>query len=225
MREKRSKKKLIVNIVIFAIICASMLIIFLILPLVRMKSKTDYTMEEHIARISDKVNNRYIADRTPYTDFTVYPLFDQNDKFSYYCLVEFNPEGFIYVQIVDVDYRAALFNKHSMYLAEGMGKSVLRTSCRRYKIINGMAEYELDENRRIKEYKNSHFALADIKNERRYILRLNDIEDNLFFPAVKRGEKFLNLVSMEETEYSENLNKDNCPFGVRDVIRIAQNSL
>lgn len=78
------------------------------------KSHRNFTEEVHIQRISERIQARYIdGDERlrPYdkptddgeiypkvkaTDFTVHPLYDENDELRYF-LVEFQPFGYIYM--------------------------------------------------------------------------------------------------------------------------------
>ena len=56
----------------------------------------DYTMEEHIQMISERVQARFMGDNSPYTSFEVYPLYNEIDEVKVY-LIEFEPVGFIFV--------------------------------------------------------------------------------------------------------------------------------
>ena len=59
-----------------------------------------YTEEQHLARIAERVEKRYFSKGSDYgyTDYEVFPLYDENEKFSY-ALVEFEPQGFVYIKI------------------------------------------------------------------------------------------------------------------------------
>lgn len=59
-------------------------------------------------------------------------------------------------------------------------------------------EYETDENGEYIYYTDSHFKVANMENEKKYLLR----DKVAYIAAVKRGDKYLNLVSMEEFEFS-----------------------
>lgn len=58
----------------------------------------DYTLEEHIEFITQKVQQRYMKEDYPYTSFAVYPLYDENNKNTHF-LVEFEPYGFLMLQM------------------------------------------------------------------------------------------------------------------------------
>lgn len=69
--------------------------------------------------------------------------------------------------------------------------------------------WEIDQNGEPIIYKNSQFKIANITNEKRYFLWVEQKNGSLYIPAVKRGDKYLNLVSMDEFVYNdvESLNK------------------
>lgn len=46
--------------------------------------------------------------------------------------------------------------------------------------------------------RHSHFSTAGIDKEKRYLLRIRQDDCWHFIPAVKKDDKYLNLVSMEE---------------------------
>ena len=67
--------------------------------------------------------------------------------------------------------------------------------------------WKTDENGNYIEYTDSHFRMAGIQDEKRYFLRL-DWPDEYgshcggYVPAVKRNGKYINLISMEEMNYT-----------------------
>ena len=166
-----------------------------------------YTQEQHIARISKRVEKRYMGEGSKYTDFKVYPLYNQNDCFSYYCLVEFEPYGYMYVEIRDVNW-ARVLGLYGMYSKDSTSKDPT-IEWVRYKIDESGKEfyYEMDETGKPIEYSVSHFKAAGIENETRYVLRVG--KRHMYIPAVKRGDKYLNLISMEEFVYGTQLSEDN----------------
>lgn len=170
-----------------------------------------YSEEKHKERISKLVKKRYMTEESEYTSFEVYPLYNENDELKFF-VVEFEPYGYVYVKI----------NEKSNSL---LGLSMyMRGDCESQEWFR----YEVDENseahitdkygyewiykhRRLTEiqddgepvkYKDSHFKVAETGNERRYFIEIECLpslgSDEGFVPAVKRGEKYLNLVSMQE---------------------------
>jgi hypothetical protein len=95
------------------------LLIFTLLALSGCNRKpSDFTEEEHIQRVTERIKAKYvdgdeklrpydkpvddgiIYDKVKATDFDVFPLYDENDTLKYF-LVEFEPYGFIYVFLRD----------------------------------------------------------------------------------------------------------------------------
>lgn len=145
--------------------------------------------KRHIERVSKRVEKRYMTkdSKYDYTDYTVYPLYDENDKLGYF-LVEFEPYGFVYVII-----REKQRIVYSMY-SRGSGEG---WPWQRYTVVeDGKMQFEVDENGEEIFYRDSHFKVAGIENDKRYLFRVN--HQYGYIPAVKRGDKYLNLVSMEE---------------------------
>lgn len=195
--------------------------------------KTVYSEDQHIQRISQRIEKNYINDKTGYTDYEVYPLYNANDEFAYICLVEFAPCGFIYVPIYD----AHIYNK--MYLKAEEENSYRVGYWQRYRISEGEESFILEDGVRwiLDSSENNYYAdkntyfetdgngnfikrtgspykEANIQNERRYILNawLTAI------PAVKRGDKYLNLISMKEFECTENAIFETEEFSFGDPI-------
>ena len=67
---------------------------------------------------------------------------------------------------------------------------------------------EANEEGDIIYYIDSHYEAANITNERRYLL---EIEGSNYIPAVRRGDKYLNLISMEEFVYATDMSYKVCP--------------
>lgn len=186
---------------------------------IRGRRASDYTVEEHVQRISEAVEKRYMRGSQPYTDFDVFPLYDENDRFANYCVVDFEPYGYLYVLIRDKT--GIIPITHGMYsIAKDPHPWI------RYRIItdeNGLREdkvwklgnftsggnsvlVETDKYGREKDNYDSHYKEAGIKDERRYLLK---IYGSWNIPAVKRGDKYLNLISMLEFDLDPTLTVDN----------------
>lgn len=194
--------KVVRNLTIVAAVCA---IVFLIVYLVyesKFEKSSDYTETQHIQRVTDLANKRYLNDDTDYTELQVYPLYDENDKLTSF-LIELKPVGFMYV----------FLNHNSKLNHFGNGMYLQSTSnikpWARYVVENGNDAYlkiynttykfndrrwtELDENDMPVLHETSHFKTANIQYEKRYFLKYR----SKYIPAVKRNDKFLNLISME----------------------------
>ena len=167
-----------------------------------------YTEEEHIQRVSKRVEKRYMQEGSEFTGYEVFPLYDANDELKY-ILVELEPYGFVYIRINKNSVKSVLSN--GMYWRHHLEGY----EWQRYTIVDGERVYETDENGEEIKYKDSHFKVAGVENEKRYLLLATIYDDyggndTRHVPAVKRGDKFLNLVSMEEfdIESLEHATKD-----------------
>lgn len=172
-----------------------------------------YTEEEHIARVTRRARERFI-DNGEYTDLEVFPLYDANDELGYF-LIELQPSGYAYVEmnrsenvndnfpmyVVDVNAnvrwaRIVYDPDNDVIFTDDENKPVQDFRNRRFT--------ELDESGNPIYYKESHFKVAGIKDEKRYLLET--LYRNGYIPAVKRDGEFINLVSMET--YDDNSSKD-----------------
>lgn len=219
------KNKIIISVSVFIKICIYVVIILLI----RGERVSDFTEAEHIERISKRVEARYI-DGDEYTDFKVYPLYDSNDNFAYYCLVELKPKGYFYVQIRDnhpirriitgknLYFRCQAYNSVAWYRIRMSDKDgempepfesgkLVRYTQTHTKIMYA----EADNNGKIIQHKDSHFVVGGVETEKHYLLEVKVGERYSFIPAVRRGDKFLNLISMEEFVYTDDLSTDDVP--------------
>lgn len=217
--KKKKKKSLIALIIIFLVLTLNLVIFYPQKP-------SNFSTDEHIERISKLVEKRYINESKDYknsenytgvnyTDFEVFPLYDESEKINYY-LVELEPYGYVYVCITDTSYMLKLINGRSMYSrCGGDGENL---TWNRYRIANenntenlqwknsNFKKYdyekilcEVNENGDNIFYDVSHYKAANIENEKRYLLNAS----GSYIPAVKRGDKYLNLISMQEINYSK----------------------
>ena len=80
------------------------------------KQRSDgFTVEQHIDRISETVEKNYLKKDSFYSSYRVKPLYDENDAFADYCIVEFEPYGYLYVKIWDTSCFTRLLGGNSMY--------------------------------------------------------------------------------------------------------------
>lgn len=199
----------------FSIIFIAMIMLISTFVLVGCNQKASkYTEEEHIQRVTERIKAKYIdgdEKLRPYdkptddgiiypkvnaTDFTVYPLYDENDDLKY-ILVEFQPFGFLYVLIRDEQLKGFswLGASTSMYMLSSLEGDPIWTP---YTLDNenGVDEiWETDENGKNKLYAQSPYSVRGIENEKRYLLNFDG-----YIPAIKRESKFINLISNNEFE-------------------------
>ena len=177
--------------------------------------RVERSFEYHVKKMAPLIEKRYFSEDTEYTGYTVYPLYDEYDKLSYF-LIDFEPHGYAYVELISVNlgtvcntqitpyqisgnaykWHPYTVQKDAMTVIEKNGQEI----CYRHQC------WQKDENGNYIEYTDSHFRVAGIQDEKRYFLwlRMPD-EYGIYFgyvPAVKRNGKYINLISMEEMDYT-----------------------
>ncbi len=173
-------------------------------------SKNKYTDEEHLQRVAERIEKEYIekgeiVGSSKVTDFEVYPVYEQVGRIKY-VLVEFQPTGYIFVNINESNHKGFLgIGRRSMYLRSSIYGE---TAWSPYTIDseNKLNElWEVDENGNKIEYLSSPYSVRGINDEKLYLI---NIIDSRFIPSIKKGEKYLNLVSNNEFEIiNENIQK------------------
>ncbi len=196
MEKTKSKKKTIILCVVLAVVIA--LLAILGVRIIK-GSSWAYTEEQHLQRISKLVEKRYMGEKFEYTSYEVFPLYDQNEKMKY-CIVEFEPYGFVWVKINDNDFNYGMYSRREMD----------KNGWSRYEYIDTTQtsssedniKWETDEGKERIYYKESPYKVAGISEERRYVVTIiQAIHYPSTVPAVKRGDKYLNLMDMKEFEY------------------------
>ncbi len=172
-----------------------------------------YTEEQHIQRIRERAEERFLGEDSEYTELEVYPVYNEYDELRY-ALIEFEPQGFVYVSIGEkaypwkdmytlsdtepeswMPYRVKEGARENVYDADG---NLLYQTTNR--------EYIRDENGQVFIYNESPFKVAGIKDESRYLL-ITEMAGFLgggrsWIPAVKRGEQYLDLVDGALIDYT-----------------------
>ena len=196
MTKTKSKKKTIILCVVLAIVIALLAVVGV---RIIKGSSWAYTEEQHLQRISKLVEKRYMGEKSEYTSYEVFPLYDQNEKMKY-CIVEFEPYGFVWVKINDNDFNYGMYSRREMD----------KNGWSRYEYIDTTQtsssedniKWETDEGKERIYYKESPYKVAGISDERRYVVTIiQAIHYPSTVPAVKRGDKYLNLMDMKEFEY------------------------
>ena len=170
------------------------------------KRANDFSEQEHLRRISALVEERYMAENSEYTGYTIFPLYNEKEELSHF-LVEFEPYGFVYIKVQEKDLSA--FGGTSMYTREASeGESWKRYTVKENAGVTVEEEeriWETDENGAYIEYRDSHFKVANIVNEKRYFLEITQGGRTGFIPTVKKNDTYLNLVSMKEMTYEREI--------------------
>lgn len=167
---------------------------------------SNYSEEQHVLRVRKLAVKRYLGEGSEYTGLEVYPIYNEEEELNY-MLIELQPQGFVYVQINQTSVISPI-----LQWMGGVGtytrNEEMPTSWKPYRMKDGKYEPIVDESGNQLEYYDSHFKVAKIENERRYILRTPsyDGSDSLKrIVAVKRGEQYLNLVDGKLINYEPNV--------------------
>jgi len=173
--------------------------------------KSDWFSEEfHLKQIRKRIEKKYISGECEYESYEIYPLYDENDEFLFY-LVEFEPQGFLYVNINEEVYTIArCLGGRGMYTKSSV--EGVEDKWQRYRIeidggegaVKQKKTWEKDATGNDVYYECSPYKAANILNEKLYLLNIKKNGDEQI-PAVRREDKYLNLVSLELFEYNSNL--------------------
>ena len=183
MEKKKINVKKIIRITI-------LLIILITIPTTIMcRSSCMYSEKGHYRRIQKRIEERFITTGL-YEEYELYPLYDEEDKLRYF-VVEFSP----------TDYRVISINKYDFGCLGASMYSLFETNpWQRYVLENGEKVYEKDKDGNDIFYKQSPYKIAGIKDEKKYLIEVSQGSSSSYVPAVKRGDKYLNLISMKEEE-------------------------
>lgn len=159
-----------------------------------------YSEDEHVNRITERIEKRFINGSTELTGFQVFPLYDEADKIKHF-LVEFEPYGFLYVRINEKNSTVGSWfgGVGSMYT---LSDTEVKTSWSSYTIDETSSQpfpdidiiWETDESGNKIIYKKSPYSIAEVGDVKRYLL------GNI--PAIKTGTGYLNLVSMTDVVFT-----------------------
>lgn len=174
-----------------------------------------YSEDLHIQRVRDRAEERFLGEGSEYTGLDVYPIYNEYDELKY-MLIELEPQGFMYVLIRE-DSTFEGLSGVGMYLCsgeepagwmpyrvkEGAKEEIVdeKGNC----ILYENREFYRDENGDVVVYHQSHFKVAGVENERRYLLGIsstvNGSSSDALIPAVRRGEQYLDLVDDALIDY------------------------
>lgn len=201
-----SKKKIVLLLI-------SAILVIVLVMLILASYSWFYTDTMHIKRIKKRAEKLYLGENSQYTELEVYPIYNEYDELNY-ALIEFEPQGFIYVHIKDQAYPwKGMYTRSSTEPESWMPYQVKEGVNEKIVDANGNViaqsfnqKFIRDENGQVIFYNDSHFKVAGIEHERRYFL---STECAVYFgynhgliPAVKRGEKYLDLVDGAMIDYT-----------------------
>ena len=182
MEKKKINIKKIIKITI-------LLIILITIPTTIMcRSSCMYSEKGHYRRIQKRIEERFIETGV-HKEYELYPLYDENDKLKYF-VVDF-PTNYHIIKINEYDLSC---------LGVSMYTLSINNPWQRYVLENGEKVYEKDKDGNDIFYKQSPYKVAGIKDEKRYLIEVSQGSSSSYVPAVKRGDKYLNLISMKEEE-------------------------
>ncbi|MEG1985880.1 MAG: hypothetical protein RR033_01860 [Clostridia bacterium] len=171
------------------------------------KKTSEFTEDEHIARVTERIQERFITEETEYTSFEVYPLYNENDELKY-LLVEFEPCCFIFILLRDE--RAKVLSwfgaPTSMYTVSNLfGKTkdwspYLIDETNSQPIPDRDIIWKVDDDGNKVSFNKSPFYISNNLNERKYLLRSGN--GNGYVCAIKNDDIFINLISTNEENFT-----------------------
>lgn len=195
-----------------------------------------YTYEEHLQRVSD-IAQKKVGEN----NYTVEPLYKENDEiFGFLVDYLLEGYGFDVVIIHNPSFISKVFNV-SMYCNDyGFSQRYKirdnetliyennikwENTYEKELLIDRNGEtpfrigpylysdrlWEVNEKGNGIMYDATPYKLAGVDGEKKYLLKVIQNDRTGYIPAVKRGNKYLNLVSLEEFEYQEVTEKEQQP--------------
>ena len=198
---------------VIVFVCSVWIVVMIIVGLCTGLPSHFFSDEQHMQRITKRAEERFLGEDSEYTGLKVYPIYNEYDKLNY-ALIEFEPQGFIYVHIADQAYPwKGMYTRSSTKPENWMPYRVKEGVNEKVVDENGdiiaqsfNREFIRDENGQVIFYNDSHFKVAGIENERRYFLSTECAVyigfNHGLIPAVKRGEKYLDLVDGALIDYT-----------------------
>ena len=215
MDDKNSKKKKLRIIISLTLV---LILIGGVLGMVFCNQKgSRYTEAEHIERVRQRIQKKYIDGNSMIreydapegkinafvkaTDFEVFPIYDEKDIMKY-CLVEFQPYGFLFVKIRDEQLKGFswLGASTSMYMLSSTAGEPAWTPCTIDE--NGAPIWEKDNYGEKAKYYRSPFAERGKQYDKKYLVSYQADDTVYLIPAIKTDEKFVNLYSNEEFDFN-----------------------
>ena len=181
---------------------------------------SSYSEEQHMQRIRERAEERFLGEGNEYDELK-------------YALIEFEPQGFLYVHIGERAYPwKGMYTLDEREPESWMPYRVKEGATEEVTDENGHVitfrdrEFFRDENGDAIIYHQSHFKVAGIENERRYIVSIVSTVPGLYggsrIPAVKRGEQYLNLVDGNLMDYEPGM--ESATYAVANIIFISKSA-
>jgi len=223
---KRRKIIVIIALVLVGILAVSVGLVVLL------NNPDIYSTEQHIKRISKIVKEIYI-DTGRCDSFEVNPLYSPDEEVIMY-LVDFKPHGYYFVQADTPGFLAGvhMYMRHAKFPEDEWyryrisidqpttpGQWITWSDANKYQKLwtygskpNEWRETDISHMEKLRI--DSPFVVANTENEKRYLLPIKASDSSrseYYVPAVKRNDKFFNLVSLEEINYDSNITEKEMP--------------
>ncbi len=225
-------KKVLKGFLIFILVIVLLVGVFLAIDFFEIPS-TIRSEKRHLEVLEKRLRKYYIESDQfdgKYTDLEVYPIYNENEELSN-ILVELEPYGFVIVKLInvvsiypsfyavndeqDLIDAAEPWSRYRLALDGGTpppynGITWLRQSVGviEYQPQDNMC-FEVDENGELVSFKVSPYKAYGTIDEKLYLV-------SGFIPAVKRGERFFNLISLEEFDVVETVYGEDGSYIVQD---------
>ncbi len=200
--EKNKISKLRIFFVVFLSVILVAAIVFNIL----VDKSSDFTEKEHLARVTELAKKRYIKNGN-YTDLQVYPIYSQDDKLQYF-LIELEPVGYMIVYLHKNNIFSSMYARSTRskmywvrYAVEIGSYAYIKEENGREFVYEDARWVECDENDEPILYYSSPYKVANVLNEKLFLLTVEQKGRFGEIPAVKQNGKFFNLISMEPIDY------------------------
>lgn len=177
-----------------------LLSIFLCFCLIGCEFTIDITLEEHYNYIKKIIEEDYTEDIAMYGQYEIYTVYDEQDDYAYF-LIEFELDRAIFIKI---DKSNNNYYTHSHQFSWKKCKSVFVPRKDGYMSASFKLDYyDIDKEGNINKYHNSPYNYYNVLEEKLYLLFIyrDGKSEGAYVPAIKKGNNFLNLISMEEFEY------------------------
>lgn len=170
--------------------------------------------EGHYDKIKKIIEEKYLTQTYGFTSFELYNVYNENDEPEYY-LAEFEPFGYLYIKVNERSYpgNGSIYStSHEFYWTPYKVVSYGSGDTAKHRYV-----YQYNELGEKIIYNRSHFKVANVTNERMYLLRVGGDSLEGLIPAIKNGNKYINLVSMEEFDYNRNVRYESVPIGLMEI--------
>lgn len=174
------------------------------------KSAKDYSEEDHVKRVTERIEKRFLKDSEKYTGCSVYPLYNENEELKYF-LVEFEPQGFVFILLKDEQlnglscfgFSTSMYKLSNLYGDRTWSPYTIdETDSQSFPDTDKC--WMTDEKGNVINYDRSPYHVTQNENVRKYLLRSErDSASTEYVCAVKKDGVFVNLISETEVNVSK----------------------